>query len=95
MASNPLPLYSHKALIAGQEARMEGFSGHPDQPPRIYVWLTQHPLTPALEKCSVKLWRGNDQSKHRAQGRTDEPGQCGTMINLCPLTPLTFDLLGL
>lgn len=86
-----------RALIAGQEARMEGFSGHPRPTPKnLHVGLTQHLLAPAPEKCNVKPWggRGVGQSKQRAQGRTDEPGQHGTMINPCLLTPHTFDPFG-
>lgn len=57
-SSHPVPSQV-KALIAGQEARMEGFSGHPRPTPKnLHVWLTQHPFAPALEKCSVKPWKG-------------------------------------
>lgn len=61
LRSPPPTLYPLKVrpLIAGQEAEMEGFSGHPRPTPKTQrVRLTQHPLAPALEKCSVKLWKG-------------------------------------
>lgn len=50
------PLLSEvRALIAGQEAWMEGFRGHPGPIPKnLRVRLTQHPHAPALEMCSVK-----------------------------------------
>lgn len=89
------PLYSAKvsALIAGPLTRMV----ISDQPPR----LTQHLFAPALEKYSIKPQRGwgggvgGGQSKHRTQGRIDEPSQWGPMIQLDPLTPKTFDLFNL
>lgn len=64
-AANPRPpspaLHSPKvrALTAGQEAKMEGFRGHPRPIPKnLCIQLTQHPLAPALEACSVKPWCG-------------------------------------
>lgn len=58
----PPTLYSLKvrALIAGQEARDGGiqWSSQTIPPKNLRVGLTQHPLAPALEKCSVKPWRG-------------------------------------
>lgn len=52
----PHPLLSEvRALIAGQEAWMEGLRGHPGPIPKnLRVRLTQHPHAPALEMCSVK-----------------------------------------
>lgn len=77
-----------RALVAGQEAGMEGFSSLSNTTPQnLQVRLTQHPLTPALEKCSAKAREGGRQSKHRAQGSTNEPGQYGTMTQYLPFNP--------
>lgn len=55
----PTPYFPKvRALIAGQEAKMEVFSEHPRPVPKnLRVQLTQHPFAPALETCSNKSWR--------------------------------------
>lgn len=92
LQSPPPTLYSPKvrALIAGQEARMEGFCGHPRPNP-----LLSTPSHLLWKSAALSCGGGNGQSKHRAQGGTNEPGQCGTKINLCLLTPNIFDLFDL